>query len=93
MAFQYWHLLVPAALLALIVWGFRAARQATLLTLALTLLATSGFLLNTLVLDEPSLNHDLNSVMDDAALIGIPAVLGAALGALAVKQIMSRRAG
>jgi len=92
MMFQYWHLVIPAALGALVVWGLRVARQATLLGLAVTLLAVSGFLLHTLVLDEPYLQHDLNSRIADVAWIAAPAVLGMTFGVLAVKRIMSHRA-
>jgi len=92
MVFQYWYLVIPVALGALVVWGFRAARQTTLIALAAGLLAVSGFMLNTLVLDEPNLGHDLNSRIEDVAWIGTPAVLGVVFGVLAVKGIMSRRA-
>jgi len=92
MVFQYWQLVIPVALGALVVWGLRAARQATLLGMGVTLLAVSGFLLYTLVLDEPNLEHDLNSRIEDVAWIGMPAALGVAFGVLAVKQLMSRRA-
>lgn len=92
MVFQYWHLVIPVALCALVVWGLRVTRQATLLGVAVTLLAVSGFLLYTLVLDEPNLGHDLNSRIEDVAWIGVPAVLGLAFGVFAVKRIMSRRA-
>lgn len=93
MVFQYWHLAIPVALGALVVWGLRVARQATLLALAAALLAVSGFLLYTLVLEETNLQHDLNSQVEDAALIGVPAVLGLTFGVIALKRIMGRRAG
>lgn len=92
MEFQYWYLVVAVALVALVMWGFRVSRQRTLLGVAAALLAISGFLLYTLVLDEPSLEHDLDSRLDAWALIGIPAVLGVSLGVLAIKRTRSRRA-
>jgi hypothetical protein len=84
MVFQYWHLVAVVVLGVLVVWGFRVARHRAMLGLAATLVAISGFLLYTLVLDEPNLDHDLNSRLDELALIGIPAVVGVGLGLLAV---------
>ena len=92
MVFQYWHLVVVVVLGALVGWSFRVSRQRALLGLAATLVALSGFLLYTLILDEPYLEHDLNSRLDALALIGIPAILGVGLGLLAVKRHKSRRA-
>lgn len=92
MVFQYWHLVVVVALVALVVGAFRVSRQRTLLGLAAALVAISGFLLYTLVLEEQHLEHDLNSWLEVLALIGIPAVLGVGLGMLAIKRTRGRRA-
>lgn len=92
MVFQYWHLVVVVALGALVMWGFRVSPQRTLIGLAATLVAASGLLLYTLVLDEPYLESDLDSRLDALALIGIPAILGISLGVLVVKRARSRRA-
>lgn len=91
MVFQYWHLGVVVALGGLLGWGLRVARRGTLLGLAAALLAVSGFALYTLVLDEPSLAHDLNSRLEDLAFIGVPAVAGAGI-VLAVMRAGRRRA-
>ena len=92
MEFQYWQLVFPIALGAVVVWGLRNAREATLLGLAGTLLATSGLLLYTLILDEPYLDPDVNSQVEDLALIGMPAALGVAFGVVGVKRLLGRRA-
>ncbi len=95
MVFQYWHLAVVAAFAALVVVGWRARRQPTLVILAALSLAVSGFLLWTLVLEEP-FESDLNAKLDSVALIGVPAVLGVGLGVLAWRRASSsgaRRAG
>jgi uncharacterized membrane protein YedE/YeeE len=92
MVFQYWHLVVVAALGALVVWGFRVSRRLTLLGLAATLVAISGFLLYTLVLEEAHLEADLNSQLETLALIGIPAIMGVSLGVLVVRSARSRQA-
>ncbi|MEU4690521.1 hypothetical protein [Actinoplanes sp. NPDC023714] len=86
MEFQYWHLAVVAVLVALIVAGIRLARQKTLIGLAAALLAVSGFLLWTLVLEEDYTNQDLDGRLDDVALIGGPALLAAGLILLAVRR-------
>jgi len=91
MVFQYWHLAVVVVLAALVVWGLVASRRRTLFGLAAALLAFSGFALYTLVLDEPDLAHDLNSRVEDLALIGLPAVAGVGI-ALAVMRAGRRRA-
>jgi hypothetical protein len=92
MVLHYWHLAVPLAFAVLVVWGWRKARQATLLVLAVVLLAASGFLLHTLVLDESHLERDLNGRIETAAWIGVPALLGIAFGALAWRRGRSRQA-
>lgn len=56
--------------------------------LAALLVITGGWLLYTFVLEEPYLDHSV----EDAALIGVPVVLGIGLGALALKGTRSRRA-
>lgn len=84
---EYWHLAVIAALVALVVWGFRASRSRTMFGLAVTLLVISGWLLYTLVLEETGLEFDLNSSLDTVAIIAIPAVLGTVLGLLAIKGL------
>ncbi|GLW27877.1 hypothetical protein [Actinoplanes regularis] len=89
MVFQYWHLLVAVVLTALVVWGLLVSRRRTLIGLAAALVALGGFALYTLVLDEPSLEHDLNSRLEDLAFIGVPAVLGIGI-LLAVKRAGSR---
>jgi hypothetical protein len=91
MVFEYWHLAVAVVLAALVVWGLRASGRRTLLGLAAALLALSGFALYTLVLDEPSLGHDLNSRLEDLAFIGIPAVVAVGI-VLAVMRAGGRRA-
>ncbi|WP_328474975.1 hypothetical protein OHA21_16835 [Actinoplanes sp. NBC_00393] len=91
MEFQYWQLAVVVALVVLVVWGLRAARRTTLAVLAATLLIISGFLLYTLVLNEPYLEQDANSRLDAVALIGIPALLGAGAATLALRHAGSRR--
>jgi hypothetical protein len=73
---QYLYLVVVVVLAALVMWGLLASRRRTLLGLGAALVALSGFALYTLVLDEPYLEHDLNSRLEDLAFIGIPAVLG-----------------
>lgn len=88
MVLQYWHFAVLAGLVALVVWGLRASRRTTLFGLAAFLVITGGWLLYTLVLEEPYLDHGV----EDAALIGVPVVLGIGLGALALKGTRSRRA-
>ncbi|GIE86178.1 hypothetical protein [Actinoplanes regularis] len=89
MVFQYWHLLVAVVLTALVVWGLLVSRRRTLIGLAAALVALGGFALYTLVLDEPFLEHDLNSRLEDLAFIGVPAVLGIGI-LLAVKRAGSR---
>jgi hypothetical protein len=91
MVFQSWHLVGVVLLAALVVWGLRVSRRRTLLGLAATLLALSGFALYTLVLDEPYLEHDLNSRLEDVAFIGVPAVVAVGI-VLAVKRVGDRRA-
>jgi hypothetical protein len=88
MVLQYWHFAVLAGLVALVVWGLRASRRTTLFGLAALLVITGGWLLYTLVLEEPYLDQSV----EDAALIGVPVVLGIGLGALALKGTRSRRA-
>ena len=92
MEFRYWHLAVVVGLVVLVVWGVRVSRRTTLAALAATLTITSGLLLNTLVLDEAHLAFDVHSRVEDAALIGIPALLGVGLGVLAVKRTGGRQA-
>lgn len=89
MELKLWQLLVMVPVLAvagvLAVWAFRTSPRRALLGGAAALVAISGFLLYTLVLDEPSLGHDLNSRLDEVGLIGVPAVLGVGLGVFAVR--------
>jgi uncharacterized membrane protein YedE/YeeE len=92
MVFAYWQPAVVVGLVALVGWGLRASRQRTLLGLAIALVIISGFLLYTLVLEEQHLDQDLNGQLQTLAMIGIPAVLGLGLGALAVKRARSSRA-
>jgi hypothetical protein len=87
MVFQYWHLGVVAAVVAVVVWGMLVARRGTLIGLAVTLVIISGWLLYTLVLDEPYLDHDA----DTAVMIGTPAVVGVVFGLLAVRNPWARR--
>ncbi|GAA2505801.1 hypothetical protein [Winogradskya humida] len=87
MVFQYWHLGVVAAVAAVVVWGMLAARRATLIGLAATLVVISGWLLYTLVLDEPYIDHDAETVV----MIGTPAVVGVVFGLLAVRNPWTRR--
>ncbi|BBH67914.1 hypothetical protein ACTI_45990 [Actinoplanes sp. OR16] len=86
MEFQNWHLAVVAVFAALIVAGIRLSRQKTLIGLAAALLAVSGFLLYTLVLEEDYASQDLNGRLDDVALIGGPSLLAAGLILLAVRR-------
>lgn len=88
MVLQYWHFAVLAAVAALVLWGLRASRRPTLFGLAALLVITSGWLLYTLVLEEPAINQEI----EDVALIGLPAVLGLGLGVLAIKGTRGRRA-
>jgi hypothetical protein len=83
---EYWHLAVIGAVIALLVWGFRTARRTTLVVCAAVLTALSGFLLYTLVLEEPFLDSDLNSRLETGAMIGIPALLAVAFGFFAIRQ-------
>lgn len=85
MAFQWWQLAVVVAVGALAVWGLRVARRPALLTLAAALAMVSGFLLYTLVLDEPYVEHDLG----DVAFVVLPAVLAAGLGSLAFRRTVA----
>ncbi|XVV15768.1 hypothetical protein ACQP2X_15910 [Actinoplanes sp. CA-131856] len=82
MVFHYWHLAVLAGMVALIVWALRVARRPALAVLAALLVVVSGLLFSTLVLDEEFVEHS----PADIALIGLPAVLGLGLGALALKR-------
>ncbi|GLY08483.1 MULTISPECIES: hypothetical protein [Actinoplanes] len=86
MEFQYWYLAVVAAFLGLIVWGLVAARRKSMFGLAAALIAISGFLLWTLVLEETNIEYDMNSIIDTVAMVGIPAVLGIGLGVFALKS-------
>jgi NADH:ubiquinone oxidoreductase subunit K len=90
MVLEYWHLAVVAALLALIGWGLRAARQTTLVVLAVTLLLISAFLLYTLVLEETHLESDLNAQVDAILIIATPALAGVALATLAIVRRRQR---
>jgi hypothetical protein len=83
MAFQYWHLAVVAAVVALVVWGLVAARRKALAVLAAALVLISGWLYYTLIVDEgPYIEHSFQ----DVALIGLPAVIGLGLGVLAARR-------
>ncbi len=90
MVFEYWHLAVVAALVALIVWGLRVARNKAFAALAAGLLVISAWLLWTLVLEEAHLDQDLTGQIETGAIIGIPALLGAGLAALAFRRAGSR---
>ncbi|BAL88236.1 hypothetical protein AMIS_30160 [Actinoplanes missouriensis 431] len=83
---QYWQLAVVAAIVGLAVWAYRRSQRATLAVAAVVLLITSGLLFYTFVLDEPYLERDANGLLDIAAWVGIPALLGIAAGALAVRR-------
>ncbi len=74
---------VVAALVfvAVLVLAFRASPRAASVGFGALLLVVSGFLLWTLVLEEPFIAEDVNAQWDAAAMIGIPAVLGVGLGA------------
>jgi hypothetical protein len=82
---EYWHLAVVGAVIALLVWGWRTARRTTLIVCAVVLMALSGFLLYTLVLEEQFVESDLNSMLEAGAMIGIPALLAVAFGAFAIR--------
>lgn len=89
---EYWHLLIPVVLGALIVWSLRAARPATVLGVAAALLVVSGWLVQTLILDElPHLARDLNGTIDTAVWIGAPAILGVTLAVMGIRRIRGRR--
>ncbi len=90
MEFHYWHLVVLVVLVALVGWGFRVARQRMLLASAVFLVAVSGWLLYTLVLEEVHLDQE--GTREALAFVAVPAVAGVGLGALWVKRIRSRRA-
>ncbi|GAB2574465.1 hypothetical protein Aab01nite_15630 [Paractinoplanes abujensis] len=86
MELQSWHLVVVVALAAAAVWAVRVAGQRALAVLAVAFVLVSGWLLNTLVLDEAYLEPDLNSRLDAALLIAAPALIGVGLGVLAVRR-------
>ncbi|ROP28664.1 hypothetical protein [Couchioplanes caeruleus] len=63
-----------------------ASSAAPWLAAAVFFLACSGWLLFTLVLEEVHLSHDLNSILEDAAIIGVPGVAGLALAAIGLRR-------
>ncbi|SDS61749.1 hypothetical protein [Actinoplanes derwentensis] len=71
---------VALVVVLLVVLAFRKSSWSAAIGLGIALVLLSGFLLNTLILDEPYIEKDLNSNLDSAALIGGSAVIGIALG-------------
>lgn len=74
------HVVAALVIVGLVVLAFWRAPRPAAFGLGAALLLLSLFLLNTLILDEPFVEKDLNSNLDAAAMIGVPAVLGVALG-------------
>jgi uncharacterized membrane protein YphA (DoxX/SURF4 family) len=82
--------ILVASLLVLFGVGLRLFRRTTLVTTAVALFCLSGFFLYTLILDECCLARDFNSITEDAAIIGVPALAGVVLVAIATKLTRKR---
>ncbi|WP_433832567.1 hypothetical protein ACQP2E_16465 [Actinoplanes sp. CA-015351] len=63
-----------------------AANSGRLFAVAAVLFGLSGFLLYTLVLGEPYLEPDSNAVVEQAVAIGLPALAGVLVAALAFRR-------
>ncbi|WP_250031120.1 hypothetical protein [Paractinoplanes maris] len=64
----------------------RHGRTGLLLVLAAALLGLSGFLLWTLVLDEPYLEPDLNAKVEQAVAVAVPALAGLVVARAALRR-------
>jgi hypothetical protein len=61
-----------------------------LFAVAAGLLCVSGFLLYTLVLGEEYLEHDRNAIVEESFAIGLPALAGLVVAALALRRARRR---
>ncbi|MEV6346776.1 hypothetical protein [Actinoplanes sp. NPDC051851] len=61
-----------------------------LLSWAALLLAVSGLLLYTLVIDEPYLGFDTDAAVETTLAVGIPALSGLAIATLALRRLRRR---
>lgn len=71
---------VALAVVLLVVLAFWKAPKGAAIGLGIALVLVSVWLVNTLYLDEPYMDRDLNSNLDAVAMIGGSAVLGIGLG-------------